>query len=696
MTESGKDIAASRGLVRRTERATRVATAVVGMLLAVLAGFGGLTGVGEPLVTLGYDMPFILHRAGGAKDIRMVYLTELQQQSLDRRPQARLLDRLAEEGAKMVVYDLIFDRPSEDPAVDREFAAAMRRFRGVDETGTAIPGAVQRKVFLGCARDTSRKTGYAMETLVVPNEVLLEAADDFGLVTFDEDAFMIRRLTTGTPDEPSLAWKAAQAAGAELDENTRMDPRWFNFAGPPPGTDTRDLAVPIGSVDAGTVMAGQSQAGFFRGKIVLIGGQPGIVGQQLGADLFETPFHRFPVTGKIPLMSGVEVQANALANLLNHNWLTRAPGRWDHLLVIAAGFFLGGLLSLCRPVRAILAACVLIGAFASAGLLTVHYREMWFPWTVPAFLQVPVALVWAIASNLYVERYFRIKLTAEQQAIREAFAKYLSPQMLDRLTREGFNTRLGGDKINAAVMFTDIEGFTNMCSRIKDPQRIVETLNDYFERTTSSVFDYDGVIIKYIGDAIYAAWGAPVSDPHAALNAVRAAWRLFGNDKLHVEGHEHPTRIGVHYGEVVAGNIGSSRRVDYTLIGDAVNLAARLEGLNKKLGTYILVSGEAHAFINGEFRTRYVGDFIVVGRDEPVAAHELLGPARQQSEPGWITAYHHALDDLKAGRVEAARQGFVRAGDLRGNSGDGPSAFFIKHIDAGDILPGGVVQLTEK
>jgi adenylate cyclase len=695
MKPRNETVPASLGLVRRTERATRVATALVGILLAVIAGLTGLSGIGHPLVTLSYDIPFIVHRAGGAEGIRMVYLTELDQQSLDRKSQARLLDRLAEEGATMVVYDLIFDRPSEEPAVDREFAAAMRRFRGVDENGTAITGAVQRRIFLGCARDTSRKTGYAMETLVVPTEALLDAADDFGLVAFNADAFMIRRLTTGTPDEPSLAWKAAQAAGAKLDEEFRMAPRWFNFASPPPGTDSRG-GVPIESVDAGTLLAGQTMSGFFRGKIVIVGGQPGIVGQQLGADLFETPFHRFPVTGRIPLMSGVEVQANALANLLNHNWLTRSPERSDRPLVIGAGILLGGLLSLLRPVRAILVALGLTTAFAAAGLITVHYRELWFPWTVPAFLQVPAALVWGIAANTYVERFLRIKLSAEQKAIREAFAKYLSPQMLDRLTLEGFKTKLGGDKVHAAVMFTDIEGFTKMSTRIRDPQRIVETLNDYFERTTASVFDHDGVIIKYIGDAIYAAWGTPISDPQAALNATRAAWRLFENDKLHVEGHEHPTRIGVHYGEVVAGNIGSSRRVDYTLIGDAVNLASRMESLNKILGTYILISGDAHAFIGDEFRTRYVGDFIVVGRDEPVAAHELLGPAREKSEPDWIAAYHRALGELKAGRAEAAREEFARVASLRGPAGDGPSAFFIKHIDAGTILPGGIVQLTEK
>lgn len=685
-----------RGLVRRTERATRIATCLVGMAVAVMAGLAALTGVGEPLVRLGYDMPFMVHRAGGADAIRIVYLTELDGQSLDRNPQARLLDRLAAEGARMVVYDLIFDRPSDDPAVDLAFAAAMRRFRGVDEHGEPLPGAVRRHVFLGCARDTSRKTGYAMETLVVPCDVLLDAADDFGLVSFDEDSFMIRRLSTGTPDEPSLAWKAAQAAGASLDEASRMTPRWFNFAGPPPGVSSRDDTVPIESVDAGTVLAGHPMSGFFRDKIVVVGGQPGIVGQQLGKDLFETPFHRFPVGGKLPLMSGVEVQANALANLLNGNWLIRSAEGLDRWMIILCGIVCGGMLSLLKPMRAIIAACALPIAAALVGLLTMHHGRLWIPWSVIAFLQVPVALVWGISANTYLERYFRIKLSVEQLALRTAFSKYLSPQMLERLTTEGFRTRLGGEKVHAAILFTDLEDFTELCARIRNPERIVETLNDYFQRTTASVFEHQGIIVKYIGDAIFAAWGAPIADPNAALHAARAAWKLFQNDKLHIEGRAYRTRIGVHFGEVVAGNIGSEQRIDYTLIGDAVNLASRLEGLNKMLGTHILLSGEAAASATGEFLIRRIGEFIVKGRDEAVAVHEMLGPPVGSEPPEWLAVFEDAVRGMRGGRMDEAARLFQQVDSMRAPDGDGPSKFYLERIRLRTVSDGGVVRLAEK
>jgi len=680
----------------RSERGTRIAVALLGALLATLAGFQALSRIGEPLVMLGYDLPFIFHRAGGNDEIRIVYIDELDKHTLDRSKQAELLDRLSDAGTKMVIYDLIFDLPSADPQVDIEFAAAMRRFRGVDSTGADLPGAERRQIFLACGRKTFQVIGAFGEQLIPPNDTLLDAADNFGLVAMDDQTFMIRKLATGTPDEPAMVWHAALAAGAKIDDARRMDTRWMNYAGPPVDPRRPMAAHSIPSCPASSVLDGRVDAAFFRDKIVLVGGEPGIVGEALGKDLFETPFHRFQIGGKVPFMSGVEVQANALANLIQGNWLVRSAQRFDLWLVSIAGIIIGIGLSMLRPAGGILTAFWLAAVLAAAGVFTVHYKQFWFPWPVVAFLQTPVALMWGVAANLYVERHFRIKLSEEQQAIREAFSKYLSPQMLDRLTREGFTTNLGGDKIEAAMMFTDLENFTNMCERIGDPQRIVETMNHYFERTTGSIFANDGVVIKFIGDAIFAAWGAPIHDPDSAVKAARAAWDLFENDKLVVEGDILRTRIGIHFGEVLAGNIGSSRRVDYTLIGDAVNLASRIEGINKILGTYILMSDAVALRLDDSIRKRRVGTFRVKGRKEPVRIYELLGPVIEDTEPVWLTTYHEALTRLEANDRTTASDGFARVIELREGRGDGPSAFFLDQLRNNGVGEGGIVTLLEK
>lgn len=225
-------IAQPAGMIRRTERGTRITLAIVGAVLTMGAGHLALLRMGESLVSLSYDMPFIVHRPGVMNDLRIVYLNKLNDEMLDRGPQARLLDQLGAAGARAVVYDIIFDRESPDPAIDREFAAAIRRFRGVDEDGNPLRWQPQRHVLLACGRKTFNRTGNAGEQLIVPNDTLLQAADDFGLVAVDDDEFIIRKLPTGSRDEPSLVWKAALMLGANLDDSRRLDPRWINFAGP--------------------------------------------------------------------------------------------------------------------------------------------------------------------------------------------------------------------------------------------------------------------------------------------------------------------------------------------------------------------------------------------------------------------------------------------------------------------------------
>lgn len=675
------------------ERGLRWLAALAGMLLCVAAGMAGLQRVGGRLVTLSYDLPFAVHRGGISDAIRIVYLDEVDGDALDRRKQAELLDRLGREGARAVLYDLVFDRESADPAVDEGFAEAMLRFRGVGGAGETQGNG--RVVLLGCAVAPVEGTGVVGGRLVVPNDRLLAAADGFGLVAFAHDErFTVRSLAVGTVDEPSLSWQAAVALGAGLREEDRLRERWLNYGGPPVGYGDRTGGV-FQSCLARDVLAGMPP-GFFRDRVVLIGGKPGIFGAVAGQDLFATPFHRFDAGGELPLLPGVELHAHALANLLKGTWLERTGPSAEQWMVLVAGVLSGGVFGRLRPASGFVAAIAVVAGLAVAAVSWMHFGHRWFPWAVPAFVQVPLGLVWGTAGHFYIERHHRMQLTVERERIRQAFARYLSPQMLQRLSDEGFRMRIGGEKTMAAMMFTDIESFTEMCQRVADPERIVATLNDYFERTTGHIFQHDGIIIKFIGDAIFAAWGVPRTDPDAALKAARAAWRLSQSDSLTIDGVELRTRIGVHAGAVVAGNVGTEQHVDYTLIGDAVNLTARLEGLNRMLDTHVLLSDTVAAAAAAEFRTRLVGWFRVKGRSEITEVHELLGPAFQESEPEWLIAYRTALLDFAENNLSAAAQGFRAADALRGRTGDGPARFFLQLIPNRMPGSGGVVDLSEK
>ena len=168
------------------------------------------------------------------------------------------------------------------------------------------------------------------------------------------------------------------------------------------------------------------------------------------------------------------------------------------------------------------------------------------------------------------------------------------------------------------------------------------------------------------------------------------------DDTLAVEGVTLKTRIGVHFGEVVAGNIGSRQRVDYTMIGDPVNVAARLEGLNKMFGTRILISEEIESRLDSEFHTRKVGRFRVKGRREPTAVFELVGPVAEIEKPAWVDPYALGIAALESNNFEEARSRFEEVDRMRGETGDGPSRFYLRLLKNGEPISHGVYDMTKK
>lgn len=681
-------------MVHRSERATRIATGVAGAVLTVCAGFLGLTKIGDWFLDRSYDLPFLVHRAGIPDDLCIVESDQLapdRSDMLDRREQPKLLRKLAEGGARMVVYDHLFQDVM--PEVDPEFAAAIRDFRFKDKSGKDLPEGKERIVLLAAKLDQSSRPAASIAKIVHASEDLVVAAaldpNDpvFHLAAYQDDNYSARKITTGTERQPSLAWSAARHSGADLDEARRFDDRWLNYPGPPPILKDRTYR-------ASDVIAGGVDPNLFEDKVVVVGAQRGILGDGLGKDIYYSPFNHLPGFRE-ELLSGTEVQALMYGNLVLENWLTRSSTGTDSLLVIVAGLVLGIGMCFLRPMRGVLVAVVAVVVIYAFGVLSMQAWNTWFPWAVVAFVQVPVALVWGGGARYYVERFFRIKLGEEQEALRGAFAKYLSPPMLDQLTEEGFKMKLGGEKVEAVLLFTDLENFTSMCEQVNDPEWTLNTLNDYFERTTKHIFEHDGVVIGFSGDSIFAGWGAPLPDPESARKAARAAWDLFLSAKLLVDGEELRTRVGMHFGEVVAGNVGSTQHIEYTLIGDATNLASRLEGLNKTLGTSILLSEEMASRLDEEFFIRRVGCLRVKGRQEAITVFELVGPGREKVVPPWITKYHEAMEALEGNDFELARQLFEEVDAARGK-GDGPSRFYLECLAQGNVLADGIVALDRK
>ncbi len=235
----------------------------------------------------------------------------------------------------------------------------------------------------------------------------------------------------------------------------------------------------------------------------------------------------------------------------------------------------------------------------------------------------------------------------ERDKLRTTFGKYMTASVMEHLMAG--KVALGGESLEVTILFTDIRSFTTLSEKM-DPQHLVGLLNEYFTEMVGIVMEMDGVVDKYIGDAIMAVFGAPVPKPEDAVNAVRAAVHMRRalqrlNDRLAERGIPAlRTGIGIHTGPVVAGNIGSERRMEYTVIGDAVNLASRLESNTKELGVNVLISEDTYEKVKHVVQARQVKEITVKGRKQPVMTYEVLG---LQGEP--------PLDTSESSKMASAR-----------------------------------------
>jgi adenylate cyclase len=346
----------------------------------------------------------------------------------------------------------------------------------------------------------------------------------------------------------------------------------------------------------------------FRDKIVVVG----VTAAGLH-DVFTVPF---TAAGK---MSGAVIHATLVDQLLSSNFVTpaRPPARWAAALALPV---LAGLAFLIwSPGLAGLATALLAAAYAG-GSHWAFRRGVWLPLVVP-WLGAALAAVGGLAWHYFVEG-------REKRAVKRLFSRYLSHDVYEQLLKDPALAELGGSRREMTVLFSDLRGFTTFTEQGR-PEEVVRQLNEYLSRMVEVVFAHRGTVDKFVGDMVVALFGAPLEDPdhadHAVaaaldmcreLDALNARWAAEGRPVLAVG-------IGVNTGEMIAGNVGSSRIQSYTVIGDAVNLGARLQALNKDYGTTIIVSAETARRLTSAYELRPLGSAVVKGRSKPVELFEV-------------------------------------------------------------------------
>ncbi len=667
--------------------------AIIGAIVVALVGLVlCMKEFSTKISSKSYDLLFVRPPLTNVNEVLMIYMDESSYAPLgqkfgklwDRRLHTALLRKLKALGAKGAVFDVVFSDPSEDPSVDQDFAKAMK------ELGNVVIAADWTKGLLG------KRAGQVS----LPTEALMDAVGEekLGVAETDpDDDIMVRRhFFDPNAPVPTLAWAAAEAFGAKNLPKTELEraiQRWINYIGPAdslPAISYRD-ALDVAETN-------KASLAFFKGRMIFIGANIHTEEAAKRKDEYRNPYSAWITSGGSLYMPGVDVQATVFLNLVHHNWLTRLPPIYEHSLILLAGILFGGGLALCRPWYATgIAALAMVGISAGSYYGFVHYH-LWWAWLIPVLVQIPIALVYSVIVN-------SVSLYVGGRLMEQSLSMYVSPARAKQIAKNPKLLQPGAEKQELSILFSDIANFTNI-SEGMDSNELAAFMNRYFEAAVGEcLHPTEGTVVKFIGDAIFAIWNAP--EPQAQHCELACRGALLLRDRLKAAEFtvkkgdaETRTRIGLHTGVANVGNFGSSTRVDYTAIGEDINLAARMEGLNKYLGTDLLITGPVFDRVQDKFSTRFCGLFQLKGFGKAVRVYELLGPIGQAAETqAWRDVYAKALDAYKNRQFEQAKELFQKTIEM--HPYDGPSQFIMKHLKemSPEELPdnwSGEIELKEK
>lgn len=589
---------------------------------------------------------------------------------------ARIMDRASEYGVKLVAFDMLFMEPRPG---DKEFIAATRR---------------NGRVVHLYHTETKETAGGEVVSVHMPIAGLAEASQ--GLAYPNVDSVLdtdghVRRAQLFDPriNDPrggahvaasfdAVVYALAQGLSLkELAETHGARQYLVNFRVPKTklrhekrdrakATTTLNLpevTSPYRHLSAMDLIEGELTAEekkALKGAILLVGSTT------LGYfDHYPTPF--------TPQAPGVDLHANVIDNLLNGDFL-RAYPRWIVLLVLVAMVWLPMWLMRLPPAAGAGAACALAAGW------------YWFCWSrfaggTRVHVVTPLA---ALLTSFIVHTVHRVLTEgAEKKFITNLFGQFVAPEVVRDLARDPSKVRLGGEKAEMTVFFLDIAHFTNISEKV-DAQVLIQFLNRYLSALSHVVLEQKGVVDKYIGDCVMAFWNPPILPvvDHraraclAAVECQEAIARL--NKDMDPAIPEVPAiRIGLNSGTVTVGLTGSEKKLAYTVLGDEVNLASRLEGANKFFGSHIMASESTYQGAKDAVEARELGRVRVVGKDKPIRVYEVLAKKGTLS-PEWARAlprYEQGYAHFYAGRYEEAAAQFQEV--LKIFPKDGPASLYL-------------------
>jgi adenylate cyclase len=557
-----------------------------------------------------------------------------------------LLDRLFAAGARLVMFDLVFNNPNDG---DLAFHAVLDRYRN--------------KVVVSSNFDFQNGV-----QAITPNDTLIpppQLQDNrVGFVNFWPDAIdgktraatyrVTNRQLAGLPPEPgdeiyeSLAARSLAKIGHAKDVPDDFRGHMMRFTGP----DAFEPRPLYEVFDPKLWHANYADGAFFKDKVVLVGPSA-----QVWHDVVDTPMS--------PNTLGPTLHFQAMASALGHEFLRVTPRRINLALVCAAGLVAWLLVAFVRKPLVCLGGLVAITAgylltarllYDNAGLLLL---------TVPVLSALVLSGSFSLGFEYFLERLEKLRT-------RRTLERYVSKNLVAEILEnpDSYYSSLRGMRVPVTILFSDLIGFTTLAEKA-DPEALVAQLNEYLSRMTSVIFSNGGTLDKFIGDAIMAVWGnvRSLGTPQDAKSCARAALGMRRElNQLNQNWREHGRMglgmgIGVNHGEVIVGNIGSQDRMDPTVIGDAVNLASRLEGLTRIYGVDMLVGASVAELVRDEVYLRSVARVQVKGKTKPVDVFTFVAARGEETDPEflkWLETYEEALEKFRARDFNDAKILFSR------------------------------------
>ena len=521
----------------------------------------------------------------------------------------KLIKALRSSGARGIIMDIIFSDPSL-PKEDSAMAQAIKKYGSV---------------VLAADVEIIKTERFAQRMLISPLEEFLNAGAFSGVSSIPVDTDnVVRRMDWGTSEAPSLEVSALEMLGFSREKDER---KMVRFAGPA----YHIPYVPYYKALSPTVYLLE---GFFKDKIVVIGKYSHPSKESIsnskgkyrlhlqppsavrGVDMFATPF--YIMDNK--LTPGIEIHANMLLSLMKDDFIKPLRVREGVMLIALLAVFFTIINRNWSPLKSISLNVAFIAIYLLASYLLLSRYRLFLPFGAPLSAIFINFVSSGVMSYIGVER--------KRRYLREAFSLYLSPQVAKKVLEDPERLRLGGQRVNATILFSDLADFTEISEKV-EPEEVVSILTRYTTEMTKIIFKYNGTLDKFIGDAIMAVWGTPAEDEDQAYHACLAALEMQKRmktlaEEMDIPGHRLSMRIGINTGIVMAGNMGSEERFDFTVIGDNVNIASRLENLNKTYATEIIISESTQTRITGRLTVRELDSVRVKGKKQIIKIYELV------------------------------------------------------------------------